>query len=76
VDHCSAEAWACVAKVGDRFTALQPLYDAIIDLSGQLDADVARGLALRHDWGPQYRSAHFTGSLAWLGISDDPAFLG
>ena len=26
--------------------------------------------------GPQYRSAHFTGSLAWLGISDDPAFLG
>jgi transposase InsO family protein len=38
--------------------------------------DVARGLAPRHDWGPQYRSAHFTGSLAWLGISDDPAFLG
>jgi transposase InsO family protein len=31
---------------------------------------------LRHDWEPQYRSAHFTGSLAWLGISDDPAFLG
>jgi putative transposase len=23
-----------------------------------------------------HRSAHFTGSLAWLGISDDPAFLG
>jgi putative transposase len=43
---------------------------------GRLEADVARGLALRHDWGPQYRSAHFTGSLAWLGISDDPAFLG
>ena len=32
---------------------------------------------LRHDWGPQYRSAHFTGlDLAWLGISDDAAFLG
>ena len=43
---------------------------------GRLEADVARGLALRHDWGPQYRSAHFPGSLAWLGISDDPAFLG
>ena len=25
---------------------------------------------------PQYRSAHFTGSLAWLGITDSPAFLG
>jgi hypothetical protein len=33
---------------------------------GRLEADVARGLALRHDWGPQYRSAHFPGSLAWL----------
>jgi transposase InsO family protein len=43
---------------------------------GSPDADIARGLELRHDWGPQYRSAHFTGSRAWLGISDDPAFLG
>ena len=25
---------------------------------------------------PQYRSAHFTGSLAWLGITNSPAFLG
>ena len=39
-------------------------------------ADVARGLQLRHDWGPPYRSAHFLGSIAWLGISDDAAFLG
>jgi putative transposase len=76
VDHSTAEAWAHVAKTGDRFAALQPLYDAVIDRWGRLDADVARGLSLRHDWGPQYRSAHFTGSLAWLGISDSPAFLG
>jgi putative transposase len=26
--------------------------------------------------GREYRSAHFTGSLAWLGITDSPAFLG
>ena len=76
VDHYTAEAWAHVAKIGDRFAALQPVYDAVIDRWGRLDADVARGLALRHDWGPQYRSAHFLGSLAWLGISDDAAFLG
>jgi putative transposase len=63
VDHDPAEAWAHVAKTGDRFAALQPVYDAIVDRWGRLDADVARGLALRHDWGPQYRSAHFTGSL-------------
>jgi transposase InsO family protein len=76
IDHFTAKAWAHVAKVGDRFAALQPVYDAVIDRWGRLDADIARGLQVRHDWGPQYRSAHFTGSLAWLGISDDPAFLG
>jgi putative transposase len=76
VDHYSAEAWAHVAKVGDRFAALQPVYDAVIDRWGRLDADIARGLSLRHDWGPQYRSAHFLGSIGWLGIADDAAFLG
>jgi transposase InsO family protein len=76
VDHYTAEAWAQVAKVGDRFAALQPIYDAVIDRWGRLEGDIARGLSLRHDWGPQYRSAHFTGSLAWLGITDSPAFLG
>jgi len=50
-DHYSAEAWTHVAKVGDRFAALQPVYDAVIDRWGRLDADVARGLELRHDWG-------------------------
>ncbi len=37
---------------------------------------MARGLQLQHDWGPQYRSAHFLGSIGWLGIADDAAFLG
>jgi putative transposase len=76
IDHYSAEAWTHVAKIGDRFAALQPVYDAVTDRWGRLDADIARGLELRHDWGPQYRSAHFTGSLAWLGITNSPAFLG
>jgi putative transposase len=76
VDHYTAEAWAHVAKVGDRFAALQPVYDAVVDRWGALGPDVARGLSLRHDWGPQYRSAHFTGSIGWLGIADDAAFLG
>jgi transposase InsO family protein len=76
VDHYTAEAWAQVAKIGDRFAALQPVYDAVIDRWGQLGPDIARGLQLRHDWGPQYRSGHFLGSIAWLGIADSPAFLG
>jgi putative transposase len=76
VDHYSAEAWAHVAKIGDRFAALQPVYDAVIDRWGRLDADMARGISLRHDRGPQYRSGHFLGSISWLGIADDAAFLG
>ena len=76
LDHDTAEAWTHVAKVGDRFAALPPVYDAVIDRWGRLDADVARGLQLRHDWGPQDRSGHFLGSISWLGIADDAAFLG
>ena len=34
VDHYTCEAWAHVAKVGDRFAALQPVYDAVIDRYG------------------------------------------
>jgi hypothetical protein len=44
VDHYTAEAWAHVAKVGDRFAALQPVYDAVIDRHGTPAPDVARGL--------------------------------
>lgn len=76
VDHYSAEAWCHVAKVGDRFAALQPVYDAVIDRFGGLRPDVARGIKLRHDWGSQYRSHHFIGSIGWLGISDDAAYVG
>jgi putative transposase len=76
VDHFSAEAWAHVAKIGDRHAALQPVYDAVVDRWGALGADVARGLAVRHDWGSQYRSIHFQRSLRWLGITDDPAYMG
>jgi putative transposase len=76
VDHHTDEAWTHVAKVGNRFAALQPVYDAVIERFGRLGPDVARGIKLRHDWGSQYRSAHFQGSLTWLGIDDDAAFVG
>jgi putative transposase len=76
LDHHTDEAWAHVAKVGNRFAALQPVYDAVIDRFGTLGPDIARGIKLRHDWGSQYRSWHFQGSLRWLGIEDDAAFVG
>jgi putative transposase len=76
LDHYTDEAWTHVAKVGNRFAALQPVYDAVVDRFGELGPDVARGIKLRHDWGSQYRSHHFQGSLTWLGIEDDAAFVG
>ena len=76
VDHHTDEAWCHVAKVGNRFAALQPVYDAVIERFGRLDPDIARGVKLRHDWGSQYRAHHFQGSLAWLGIADDASYVG
>lgn len=76
IDHHTAEAWATVARRGDRFAALEPIYDAVRDRFGELSPDVCRGISCRHDWGPQYTSSHFTGSLRWLGIEDSPAYVG
>jgi putative transposase len=76
VDHHTDEAWCHVAKIGNRFAALQPVYDAVIDRFGRLGPNLARGIKLRHDWGSQYRAHHFQGSLTWLGITDDAAFVG
>ena len=76
VDHYTAEAWTHVAKIGDRIAALQPVYDAVVDRFGRLGPDAARGVKLRHDWGPQYRSHHFLGSITWLGLTDDAASIG
>ncbi len=76
VDHYTAEAWASVARRGDRFAALEPIYDATRDRFAALSPDVARGISSRHDWGPQYTSSHLCGSLRWLGIEDSPSFVG
>jgi putative transposase len=76
VDHFTSEAWTTAAKRGDRFACLEPIYDAVTERFGRVDNDVARGIALRHDWGPQYTSGHFQGAIRWLGIADSPAFAG
>jgi hypothetical protein len=49
IDHYTAEAWTHLAARGDRFAALQPVYDAVIDRFGGLDADIAPEISLRHD---------------------------
>lgn len=55
VDHGIAEVvgWH-VAKVEDRWAALQPIRQENRHAFGDFRKDVARGLTLRCDWGPQY----------------------
>ena len=60
VEHGNAECMGWhVCKVGSRFAALDPIAQGLERLYGSLDADVARGLALRMDHGSQYLSDHF-----------------
>jgi hypothetical protein len=44
---------------------LQPVYDAVIDRWGRLDAEIARGLQVRHDWGRN--TARPTSPAPWRG---------
>jgi transposase InsO family protein len=77
VDHFNSEVvgWT-VVKIGDRWAALEPVRQGVTKHFGAIGADVARGLALRYDHGPQYMSDDFLGELRFLGISQSPAFVG
>ncbi len=76
VDHCTQE---CVgihaARPGTRFEALEPLRQGLREHFGGYRADIASGLALRHDHGSQYLSDHFQGELRFLGIRSSPSFV-
>lgn len=65
-----------VVKIGDRFAALEPLRQGVRKIFGDYDADVARGLKLRHDWGSQYTSGDFQGEVAFVGIDSSPSYVG
>jgi transposase InsO family protein len=76
VDHWSAECvgWH-VTKVGDRFAALEPISMGLTQLFGGVEAESARGLALRMDHGPQYLSDHFLNQIKFWGIHPSFAFV-
>ena len=52
IDHCVDElvGWH-VAKIGDRWAALEPLRQGVRHAFGRFARDVARGLRIRCDWG-------------------------
>lgn len=76
VDHCTGE---CVgihaAKPGTRYEALEPLRQGLREHFGVYEANIARGLAVRHDHGSQYTSDVFQKELTFLGIESSPSFV-
>ena len=76
VEHWNAECvgWH-VCKVGSRFAALDPIAQGLERLYGSLDADIARGLALRMDHGSQYLSDHFLKQIRYWGVHPSFGFV-
>ncbi len=77
VDHYTDEVvgWH-VAKRGDRWAALQPLREGVRSMFGAFAKEIARGLQIRCDWGPQYIAAVWIQEVHWLGMSISPSFVG
>ena len=55
--------------------ALEPIAHGLRQRYGSVDADVARGLALRMDHGTQYLSDHFLHQIRYWGIRPSFGFL-
>ena len=76
VDHCSGE---CVgshaARSGNRFEALEPVRQGVLRHFGAIERELAEGLALRHDHGPNYMSGDFQDEIRFLGIESSPSFV-
>jgi transposase InsO family protein len=76
IDHATADLVGVhAAKRATRYEALEPVRQGIRRCFGVIEADVARGLAVRHDHGSQYLSDAFQNELAFLGIESSPSFV-
>jgi transposase InsO family protein len=64
------------AKLGDRWAALEPIRHGVRHAFGRFGKDVARGLALRCDWGPQYIADAWINEVKWLGCTISPSYVG
>ncbi len=65
-----------VAKIGDRWAALEPLRQGARDLFGAVRKDAARGVRIRCDWGPQYIADAWITEVKWLGMTITPSYVG
>lgn len=65
-----------VAKLGDRWAALEPIRQGVRHAFGAFGKDIARGLRVRCDWGPQYIADAWINEVKWLGITISPTYVG
>jgi transposase InsO family protein len=77
IDHYSDDivGWH-VAKLGDRWAALEPLRQGVRDIFGGFRKDAARGVRIRCDWGPQYIADAWITEVKWLGMTITPSYVG
>ena len=76
VDHCNSECVGIHAdKSANRFQALEPVRQGVRRHFGAIGKDVAAGLMLRHDHGPNYMSDDFQSEISFLGIEASPSFV-
>ena len=77
IDHYSDDlvGWH-VAKIGDRWAALEPLRQGAREVLGGVRKDAARGVKIRCDWGPQYIADAWIAEVKWLGMTITPSYVG
>lgn len=76
VEHFNTQCMGIhAAKSANRFEALEPVRQGVIERYGSFEKGVARGLKLRHDHGTQYVSHHFQNETDWCGIETSPSFV-
>jgi len=77
VDHGIDEVvgWH-TAKIGDRWAALEPIRQGVRYAFGGFGKEMARGLKVRCDWGPQYIADAWINEVKWLGITISPSYVG
>jgi putative transposase len=75
LDHFNSEVIGqYVSTDGSRFSALEPISQAVTARFGGIGADAARGVSVRADNGPQYIARYFTGQVKHWGMAMSYAY--
>jgi putative transposase len=76
LEHWNAEAMGWhIAKIGDRYAAVQAVGMAVKTAFGAAAAGGARSVALHHDHGSQFMADHFQNQIKFWGMAPSFAFV-